>query len=412
MSDAAIRATFTTFEESTREEWAEIVRQLPTTQAMAAHNAVEQLRMLGRDHGGFPVSRLEHSLQTATRAEEDGRDEEYVLCALLHDIGDTLAPFNHPVIAAGLLHGFVSEAHHWMVEHHGIFQGYYFWHHIGLDRDTRDQFRDSPYYELTEEFCAKYDQTAFDPDYVERAARALRAARQEVPRAGRARGVVPRLRALTMTMPRPSRPATAPITAGRARGLVALGALVLVGLGVGVGRYAAHRSLFGFDGAAWSTQAVVVRVSDGSDATAALAVAFALALSGLAAWGLWRLVRSHLDPQPTQRRNWIRAIGAMWVAGAVATVGGFLVTGRDDGVGGGWVAGNLLDAGDDVTAELTSGYVERPQPGGAGVSRSIRLPAVIAYEVKGEGCTVVIDDQVEVVDDTITLIPRCSPLGG
>jgi predicted HD phosphohydrolase len=166
MSDAAVRASFTTFEHSTREEWAEIMRQIPTTQAMAAHNVIEQLRMLGRDHGGFPVSRLEHSLQTATRAAEDGRDDEYVLCALVHDIGDTLAPFNHPSIAAGIVKPFVSEAHHWMVEHHGIFQGYYFWHHIGLDRDTRDRYRDSPYYELTEEFCAKYDQTAFDPDYV------------------------------------------------------------------------------------------------------------------------------------------------------------------------------------------------------------------------------------------------------
>jgi predicted HD phosphohydrolase len=166
MSDAAVRAGFTTFEESTREEWSEIMRHIPATQAMAAYNVVEQLRLLASDHGGFPVSRLEHSLQTATRAEEDGRDDEYVLCALLHDIGDTLAPFNHPAIAAGLLKPFVSEAHHWMVEHHGIFQGYYFWHHIGLDRDTRDRYRDSPYYELTEEFCAKYDQTAFDPDYV------------------------------------------------------------------------------------------------------------------------------------------------------------------------------------------------------------------------------------------------------
>ena len=124
------------------------------------------LRMLERDHGGFPVSRLEHSLQTATRAEEDGRDEEYVLCALIHDIGDTLAPYNHPSIAAGLLKPFVSEANHWMVEHHGIFQGYYFWHYIGADRNARDAFRDSPYYEYTEEFCAKYDQTAFDPNYI------------------------------------------------------------------------------------------------------------------------------------------------------------------------------------------------------------------------------------------------------
>jgi predicted HD phosphohydrolase len=162
----APRASFTKFEDSTQEEWAEIIRQLPLTQAMAGQNVIDQLRLLERDHGGFPVSRLEHSLQTATRAEEDGRDEEYVLCALIHDIGDTLAPYNHPSIAAGLLKPFVSEANHWMVEHHGIFQGYYFWHFLGADRNARDTFRDSPYYEYTEEFCAKYDQTAFDPEYV------------------------------------------------------------------------------------------------------------------------------------------------------------------------------------------------------------------------------------------------------
>lgn len=164
--ERAFRAGFTKFEDSTQEEWAQIIGQLPLTQAMAGQNVIDQLRLLGSDHGGFPVSRLEHSLQTATRAEEDGRDEEYVLCALLHDIGDTLAPYNHPSIAAGLLKPFVSEAHHWMVEHHGIFQGYYFWHYLGADRNARDAYRDSPYYDLTEEFCAKYDQTAFDPDYV------------------------------------------------------------------------------------------------------------------------------------------------------------------------------------------------------------------------------------------------------
>jgi predicted HD phosphohydrolase len=159
------RATFTKFEDSTQEEWAEIIRQLPVTQAMAGQNVIDQLQLLERDHGGFPVSRLEHSLQTATRAEQDGRDEEYVLCALIHDIGDTLAPYNHPAIAAALLKPFVSEANHWMVEQHGIFQGYYFWHYLGADRNARDAFRDSPYYDYTEEFCAKYDQVAFDPDY-------------------------------------------------------------------------------------------------------------------------------------------------------------------------------------------------------------------------------------------------------
>lgn len=159
------RAHFTSFEESTAADWAIIAAQLPATQAMAAENIIEQMRMLARDHGGFPVSRLEHSLQTAARAENDGRDEEYVLCALLHDIGDTLAPFNHPAIAAAILQPFVSEANHWMVEHHGVFQGHYFWHHIGMDRNARDRFAGHEFYDHTEEFCAKYDQTAFDPAF-------------------------------------------------------------------------------------------------------------------------------------------------------------------------------------------------------------------------------------------------------
>ena len=163
---AAPRARFTSFEESTQEDWSMIMQQMPTTQSLAATNVVDQLRMLSRDHGGFPVSRLEHSLQTATRAERDGRDDEYVLCALIHDIGDTLAPYNHPEIGAAIVKPFVSEANHWMVAHHGIFQGYYFWHHIGSDRNAREAYRDSPYFEYTEEFCAKYDQTAFDADYV------------------------------------------------------------------------------------------------------------------------------------------------------------------------------------------------------------------------------------------------------
>jgi predicted HD phosphohydrolase len=159
------RATFTSFAESTEADWAIIMRQLEVTQNHVADNVLAQLRMLRSDHGGFPVDRLEHSLQTATRAERDGRDEEYVLCALLHDIGDNLAPYNHPDIAAGIVKPFVSEANHWLVAHHGIFQGYYFWHHIGADRNAREAFRDSPWFEYTEEFCAKYDQTAFDPDY-------------------------------------------------------------------------------------------------------------------------------------------------------------------------------------------------------------------------------------------------------
>lgn len=158
------RASFRSFEESTADDWA-IIRANDETVVNLADHVLEQLRHLGSGHGGFPVDRLEHSLQTATRAERDGQDDEYVLCALVHDIGDNLAPFDHPAIAAAVVKPFVSEANHWMVAHHGIFQGYYFWHHLGGDRDTRDRYRDSPHWERTEEFCAKYDQTAFDVDY-------------------------------------------------------------------------------------------------------------------------------------------------------------------------------------------------------------------------------------------------------
>lgn len=157
--------SFKALEESTAEDWARIMPQLDITQSYVPDNVLTQLRHLRNDYGGFPVDRLEHSLQTATRAERDGRDDEYVLCALIHDIGDTLSPFNHPAIASAVLKPFVSEANHWMVDRHGIFQGYYFWHHIGLPQHMRDEYRDSPYFDYTAEFCAKYDQVAFDGDY-------------------------------------------------------------------------------------------------------------------------------------------------------------------------------------------------------------------------------------------------------
>ena len=121
------------------------------------------MKLLDNDHGGFAVDRLEHSLQTATRAHRDGRDEEYVICALLHDIGDILLPAAHAELGAAILKPYVSEANHWMVEKHGVFQGYYFFHHIGLDRSLRDRFEGHDHYERTREFCELYDNPAFDP---------------------------------------------------------------------------------------------------------------------------------------------------------------------------------------------------------------------------------------------------------
>jgi len=161
------RATFSSFEESTQQDWNMIVPQLAHTQSMVADRVIGLMHDLKTDHGGFPIDRLEHCLQTASRAENDGRDEEYVLCALLHDVGDTLSPYNHPDIAATILKPFVSPANHWMVAKHGIFQGYYFWDYIpGLSSDAREAYRGHEFFGHTEEFCAKYDQTAFDADYV------------------------------------------------------------------------------------------------------------------------------------------------------------------------------------------------------------------------------------------------------
>ena len=159
------RATFRSFAESTKEDWDDLTEQCKVVQGRVAIQVIEQLEKLRGEFLGYPVDRLEHSLQTATRAERDGRDEEYVVCALVHDIGDSLAPDNHEAIAAAVLKPFVSPANYWMVAHHGIFQGYYFWHHIGLDQNAREAYRGNPHWEYTEEFCAKYDQVAFDPDY-------------------------------------------------------------------------------------------------------------------------------------------------------------------------------------------------------------------------------------------------------
>ena len=159
------RAQFREMLEGTKEDWKIIAEHSRIFNKGLAKRVLDHLRLLDGDFGGFPVDRLEHSLQTATRAHRDGRDEEYVVCALLHDIGDTLGSMNHPDVAAAILKPFVSEENLWMVANHGVFQGYYFFEYLGLDKNMREQFKDSPHYQRCAEFCHKYDQAAFDPDY-------------------------------------------------------------------------------------------------------------------------------------------------------------------------------------------------------------------------------------------------------
>lgn len=159
------RASFQDMSKSTQEDWQIIMRHQLAFAQNGGKRVLDHLKLLEGDYGGFPVDRLTHCLQTATRAYRDGREEAYVVMALVHDIGDTLGASNHPDIAAAILKPFVSEELLWIVQHHGIFQGVNFFHHLGLDRDMREQFRGHPHFAATEEFIDKYDCPAFDPQY-------------------------------------------------------------------------------------------------------------------------------------------------------------------------------------------------------------------------------------------------------
>jgi predicted HD phosphohydrolase len=165
MADEKQDTTFTRMQDASREDYRLIAKRSMQFASGLPDRVLTHLKLLAGDTGGYAVDRLTHSLQSATRAQRDGRDDEYVVCALIHDIGDTLATANHAQLAATILQPFVSEENRWIVEHHGIFQGYYFFHHLGLDRGMRDRFRDHPHWQACAEFCAKYDQNCFDPDY-------------------------------------------------------------------------------------------------------------------------------------------------------------------------------------------------------------------------------------------------------
>ena len=152
-------------EDGTREDY----QLLDESERRYAENlgerVLESLKKLDHSLFGYPVTRLQHSLQTATRAVRDGADEEMVIAALLHDIGDELAPYNHSEMAAAILRPYVRPEVAWIVEHHGLFQNYYYVHHLGGDRHARERLREHPWYDACVHFCAAWDQSSFDPDY-------------------------------------------------------------------------------------------------------------------------------------------------------------------------------------------------------------------------------------------------------
>lgn len=161
--------SFSRMDQGTAEEYRFLERELAShANDVRAKLPGVALKFLKEQQGnalGYRVDRYRHSLQTATRAQRDGADAETVTIALLHDIGDGIGLFNHAEFAAALLKPFISERNAWIVEHHGIFQAYYFAHHVGQDRDMRERFRGHPYFQDCADFCERWDQRSFDPDY-------------------------------------------------------------------------------------------------------------------------------------------------------------------------------------------------------------------------------------------------------
>jgi predicted HD phosphohydrolase len=159
------KVNFKSMENGTAEEYAFLNGLEDQFNVDLPKRLIAALRSLNSSLSGYQISRLEHSLQGATRAYLAGEDLEMVIAILFHDIGDELAPYSHSEMAAAILRPFISEKIYWIIKHHGVFQMYYYAHHSGGDRNARELFIDSPWYQDAIKFCHEYDQNCFDPDY-------------------------------------------------------------------------------------------------------------------------------------------------------------------------------------------------------------------------------------------------------
>ena len=159
------KVSFTEMDKGTKEDYLFLDQHEKDYASKTADRIIKFLSSLTETLEGYQVSRLEHSLQSATRALKADEDEEMVVAALLHDIGDELAPMNHSEYAASILKPYVSEKTHWIIEKHGEFQAYYYAHHLGGNRNKRDKYKGHKYYDACVKFCEKDDQCSFDHNY-------------------------------------------------------------------------------------------------------------------------------------------------------------------------------------------------------------------------------------------------------
>ena len=159
------KVKFKQMKDGTKEEYLLLERHEKKFIEGTADRLINFMSSLSNTLEGYQITRLEHSLQTATRALNDKADDEMIVAALLHDIGDELAPLNHSEYAAAVLKPYVSEKTHWIVEKHGVFQLYYYAHHLGHDKNEREKYKGHKYYEDTIKFCENWDQKSFDPNF-------------------------------------------------------------------------------------------------------------------------------------------------------------------------------------------------------------------------------------------------------
>lgn len=160
------KVTFTQMKDGSKEDYALLEQREKPYLALTADRILAELRRQGEDSlSGYQITRMEHGLQAATRAHREGADIDWVVGALLHDIGDGLAPQNHDRFSAEVIRPFVREEVAWVVEHHGIFQMFYYAEHYNWDKDAREQFKDHAYYQSCADFCERWDQASFDPAY-------------------------------------------------------------------------------------------------------------------------------------------------------------------------------------------------------------------------------------------------------
>jgi predicted HD phosphohydrolase len=156
---------FTAMKDGDREDYEFLTRHEIEFASRTAERLLSAMVDLDESLSGYKITRLGHSLQAATRAWRDGADADWVVSALLHDIGDIYAPYNHDEYAAAILRPFVREQCAWVVEKHGDFQKLYYAHHVGGNPHSRDAYKDHPSYDDCAEFCERWDQNSFDPDY-------------------------------------------------------------------------------------------------------------------------------------------------------------------------------------------------------------------------------------------------------